>query len=121
MEAIEAFLKTIKKAIQPDERIGIADWSERYRILPEHGSEPGKWRNSRTPYLVGIMDALSGMPSNVTRYAHDDPRPFDNSWVVIVGLQKGHQLGGSALGENFIGRSITTAAGNREPIASSAA
>ena len=112
MGAIEAFLKTIKKAIQPDERIGIAEWSERYRILPEHGTEPGKWRNSRTPYLVGIMDALSGMQSNVTRYAHDDHRPFDNSWVVIVGLQKGHQLGGSALGENFIGRSITTAAGN---------
>ncbi|KIX45634.1 terminase [Burkholderia pseudomallei] len=112
MGAIEAFLKTIKEAIQPDERIGIAEWSERHRILPENSPEPGQWRNSRTPYLVGIMDALSGMSSNVTRYAHDDQRPFDNSWVVIVGLQKGHQLGGSALGENFIGRSITTAAGN---------
>ncbi len=112
MGAIEAFLKTINEAIQPDDRIGIAEWSERHRILPENSPEPGQWRNSRTPYLVGIMDALSGMASNVTRYTHDDLRPFDNSWVVVVGLQKGHQLGGSALGENFIGRSITTAAGN---------
>ncbi|KWH57874.1 phage terminase large subunit family protein [Burkholderia cepacia] len=112
MGAIDSFLKTIQEAIRPDRRIGIAEWSEKHRILPESSPEPGPWRNARTPYLVGIMDALSGQTSTVTRYAHDDTRPFDNSGVIIVALQKGHQLGGSALGENFIGRSITTAAGN---------
>jgi phage terminase large subunit GpA-like protein len=112
MEAIRKLLETIKSAIRPDERIGIAAWSERHRVLPESSPEPGKWRNSRTPYLPGIMDALSGMQSTETRYAHDDERVFDNGWVTEVGLQKGHQLGGSALGENFIGRCITSAAGN---------
>lgn len=112
MGAIDSFLKTIGEAIRPDRRIGIAEWSEKHRILPENSPEPGPWRNSRTPYLVGIMDALSGQRSVVTRHAHDDTRPFDNSWVTTVALQKGHQLGGSALGENFIGRSITSAAGN---------
>ncbi|RKP43802.1 phage terminase large subunit family protein [Pararobbsia silviterrae] len=112
MGAIDSFLKTITEAIRPDQRIGIAEWSERHRILPESSPEPGQWRNSRTPYLVGIMDALSGQSSSVTRYAHDDARLFDNIGIVIVGLKKGHQLGGSALGENFIGRCITSAAGN---------
>src|ERR1700744_6172197 len=108
MGATEAFLKTITEAIRPDKRIGNAEWSEKHRILPESSPEPGKWRNERTPYLVGIMDALSGQVSTVTRYADADDRPFDNSRVITVGLMKGHQLGGSALGENFVGRCITT-------------
>jgi phage terminase large subunit GpA-like protein len=112
MKPVESFLQTIANAIRPDERIGIAEWAARYRILPENSPEPGKWRNERTQYLVGIMDALSGMPSTTTRYAHDDLRPFDNSFVRIVAMQKGTQLGGSALGENFVGKNITTAAGN---------
>jgi phage terminase large subunit GpA-like protein len=112
MGANDAFLQTIADAIRPDERIGIAEWSARYRILPENSPEPGRWRNERTPYLVGIMDALSGIPSNVTRYSHEDERPFDNNFVRLVGMQKGHQIGGSALGENFVGKNITSAAGN---------
>jgi phage terminase large subunit GpA-like protein len=112
MRATNSFLKTIADAIRPDERIGIAEWSARYRILPEDSPEPGRWRNERTPYLVGIMDALSGMPSKVTRSCHDDDRIFDNSFVRLVGMQKGHQLGGSALGENFVAKNITSAAGN---------
>lgn len=112
MGAHDEFLRKIAEAIKPDERIGIAEWSARYRILPENSPEPGRWRNERTPYLVGIMDALSGIPSKVTRYAHDDTTPFENSFVRLVGMQKGHQLGGSALGENFVGKNITSAAGN---------
>ncbi|RQR38020.1 phage terminase large subunit family protein [Burkholderia sp. Bp9142] len=112
MGAIESFLKKITDAIHPDRNVGIAEWAEDNRVLPPDSPEPGKWRNSRTPYLVGIMDALSGLPSKVTRYAHDDTRIFDNSRVTLVAMQKGHQLGGSALGENFIGRAITQAAGN---------
>ncbi|WP_331838969.1 phage terminase large subunit family protein [Pandoraea sputorum] len=112
MGATDQFLQTLLDAIKPDEQIGIAGWAAKHRILPADSPEPGRWRNERTPYLVGIMDALSGIDSNVTRYAHDDERPFSNRFVKLVGLQKGHQLGGSALGENFIGRSITSAAGN---------
>lgn len=112
MGAIESFLKTITEAIRPDPKVGVAEWAEAHRVLPPDSPEPGRWRNSRTPYLVGVMDALSGLPSAVTRYSHDDARPFDNSRFTVVGMQKGHQLGGSSAGECFIGRAITQAAGN---------
>jgi phage terminase large subunit GpA-like protein len=35
-----------------------SEWSEANRMLPASvTSEPGPWRNERTPYLTGIMDA----------------------------------------------------------------
>jgi phage terminase large subunit GpA-like protein len=37
-----------------------SEWAQQNRILPGHVTvEPGPWRNERTPYLVGIMDAIS--------------------------------------------------------------
>ena len=95
MGATDEFLRAIGEAILPDSKQSISDWAQDNRILPPDSPEPGAWRNSRTPYLVGIMDALS--PSSKYREVY---------------LKKGHQLGGSALGENFIGHSITSAAGN---------
>lgn len=95
MGAVDDFIRSISEAIKPDDRLPIAEWAERYRILPPDSPEPGAWRNSRTPYLVGIMDTLS--PGSMFKETY---------------LMKGHQLGGSALGENFIGHSITSAAGN---------
>ena len=95
MGATDEFLRAIGEAILPDSKQSISDWAQDNRILPPDSPEPGAWRNSRTPYLVGIMDALS-----------------PNSKYREVYLKKGHQLGGSALGENFIGHSITSAAGN---------
>lgn len=95
MGATDEFLRAIGEAILPDSKQSISDWAQDNRILPPDSPEPGAWRNNRTPYLVGIMDALS--PSSKYREVY---------------LKKGHQLGGSALGENFIGHSITSAAGN---------
>lgn len=112
MGAVDQFLRSIADGIRPDERLGVAEWAAKYRILPENSPEPGRWRNERTPYLVGIMDALCGQDSTTTRYAHDDDRPFSNAWVTVIAQMKGHQIGGSASGENFIGHSITKAAGN---------
>ncbi|GGX53058.1 phage terminase large subunit family protein [Undibacterium squillarum] len=112
MGAIESFLRTIADALKPDEKVSIAEWAEKYRILPPNTPEPGPWTNARTPYLIGIMDALSGTASSCTRYSHDDTTPFDNSRFTLVATMKGHQLGGSCAGENFIGNSICTAAGN---------
>lgn len=38
----------------------MSQWAEDHRKLPEQGAaEPGDWRNSRTPFLVEIMDCLS--------------------------------------------------------------
>src|ERR1700741_1323250 len=95
MGAVDEFIRSISEAIRPDSREPIADWAERHRILPPDSPEPGAWRNSRTPYLVGIMQALSAD----IRYRDVDPK-------------KGPQLGGSALGDNFLGHAITSAAGN---------
>lgn len=95
MGAVDEFIRSISEAIKPDSRQPIAAWAEEFRVLPPDSPEPGPWRNGRTPYLVGIMDALS--PGSGFRETY---------------LKKGHQLGGSALGENFIGHCITTAAGN---------
>lgn len=38
--------------------IPVSEWVERYRVLPLDSAVPGKWQNSTTPYLVGIMDAV---------------------------------------------------------------
>lgn len=34
-----------------------SEWAEKHRVLPGDAAIPGKWRNSVTPYLAGIMDA----------------------------------------------------------------
>lgn len=95
MGAIDTFIRAISEAIQPDGKIAIDEWAEQYRYLPPDSPEPGKWRNARTPYLVDIMRTMS--PGSLYREGY---------------LMKGHQLGGSAAGENFIGHAITCAAGN---------
>lgn len=43
----------------PD-RLLPSQWAERNRYLTAaESAEPGLWRNSRTPYLVGLMDAVA--------------------------------------------------------------
>lgn len=53
-----AALQSVASLIAPDEMIRPSEWAALYRVLPGHVSEPGPWRNERTPYLVGIMDAF---------------------------------------------------------------
>jgi phage terminase large subunit GpA-like protein len=85
----------ISEACLPDPIVKISEWAEECRVLPADSPEPGEWRNSRTPYLVDIMDTMSTGSG------------FREGWV-----KKGVQLGGSAAGENFIGSSICNAAGS---------
>lgn len=72
-------------AAQPD--ISCAEWAETERyVSAEHNpEEPGEWRNSRVPYLVDIMDALS------------DPR------VERVVFKKSGRVGGTEVLNNFLG------------------
>ncbi len=43
---------------KPLDRMLPSEWAEAYRELPASmTAEPGPWRNSRVPYLAGIMDA----------------------------------------------------------------
>jgi phage terminase large subunit GpA-like protein len=95
MAAVDHFLRVLTTAIRPDARLTHSEWAARHRILPADTPEPGPWRNERTPYLVDIMDTMS--PGSA----------FREGWV-----RKGHQVGGSAAGENFIGGSICNAAGS---------
>lgn len=48
------------KAARPDELFTVAGWAEarRYVAAESGSSAPGKWSNSRAPYLVEIMDCL---------------------------------------------------------------
>jgi len=64
----------------------VAEWAEKYRKLSGAGSsERGNWRNSRTPYLVEIMNELS--PQSKTKE---------------VAVLKGTQLGFTEAATNWV-------------------
>jgi phage terminase large subunit GpA-like protein len=89
------YTEGFKEGIKPDPILKVSEWSEKYRQLSSKSSaEPGPWRNSRTPFLVEIMDCLS---------AH--------SPVSDITFMKGSQIGGSEAGVNWIGYSIHSAPG----------
>ena len=74
---------------RPPENITVSQWAEKYRVLSrESAAEAGPWRNSRTPYMVEIMDAF------------DDPRVHD---LAVVAMS---QTGKSELELNIIGKII---------------
>lgn len=55
----EKYQKSALECLNPPEDMKVSEWAERYRILDSKTSaEPGPWNNSRTPYLVEIMDEL---------------------------------------------------------------
>lgn len=84
--------RTFTKAVQnnkPPENLTVSQWAEKYRILSrESAAEAGPWRNSRTPYMVEVMDAF------------DDPRVHD---IAVVAMS---QTGKSELELNTIGKII---------------
>ena len=42
----------------PD-KMTVAEWSEEHRFLDaQNSAEPGQWKNSRTPYMVEVMNTL---------------------------------------------------------------
>lgn len=74
---------------RPPEALTVSQWAEKYRVLSrESAAEAGPWRNSRTPYMVEIMDAF------------DDPRVHD---LAVVAMS---QTGKSELELNIIGKII---------------
>lgn len=78
----------IHKAIQtlrPNERVTVSQWAEQKRTLADGAAIPGPWRNSVTPYLVGIMDA------------------FSDETVEEIVFVKPTQVGGTTAMENMIG------------------
>ena len=61
-----------KKGLELDPVLTVSEWSEQNRILPsKSSSEPGRWRNSRTPpepnsfVRIVLFEALAfGSPTN---------------------------------------------------------
>lgn len=56
---IPQYIQDALRYLRPPERLTVAEWAEKYRILDSKTSAmPGPWRNFKTPYLVGVMDEL---------------------------------------------------------------
>lgn len=81
--ARQAFIE----GLRPVPRVTVSEWADANRVLGTRSSaEPGAWRTERTPYLREIMDALSA-----------------SSRVQRVVLMKGSQVGGTEVGNNWLG------------------
>ncbi len=88
-------LDAFQGGMRPDPRLSVSEWADAHRVLSGKGSaEPGRYRTSRAPFLREIMDSLS--PSNP---------------VQRVVFMKGAQIGGSELGNNFLGYIMACAPG----------
>lgn len=83
---IPAYIKEALQSLRPPEDISVSEWAERHRVLTmESSAMPGPWRNSKTPYLVGIMDEF---------------RNYDTEEIVFV---KSTQIGGTEALLNMLG------------------
>lgn len=86
-DAFVIYNEGFNAGLKPYPLMNISEWADKYRILSQKASaEPGKWRTSRTPYLKEIMDCLS---------------PY--SGIEKVVFMKGAQIGGTEVGNNFLG------------------
>lgn len=86
-DAVALVRRVAREALQPELDLAVSEWAERHRLLPSKtSSEPGPWRNERTPYLVEPMDCLS-----------------TGSAVEEVVLMFGTQTGKTETGNNWIG------------------
>ena len=58
-DANEITRRACRAGAQPDPKLRISEWADKYRVLTTRSSpEPGLWRTDRTPFLRDIMDAL---------------------------------------------------------------
>lgn len=72
--------------LKPPEGMTVSQWAEKYRRLDAKSSAmPGPWRNSMTPYLVGIMDE------------------FNNYATEEIIFCKPTQCGGTEAAQNIVG------------------
>lgn len=53
-----AVLDALARGIEPDPDMWVDEWAEAYMVIPK-GSEPGPYRNHRTPYAREVMRCLS--------------------------------------------------------------
>lgn len=90
LDDVSCVADAIIRGFTPDPIYNLSEWSDNFRVLSSKASsEPGKWRTSRTPYLKKIMEALSS----------------DATYERVV-FMKASQIGGSEVGNNWIGYTI---------------
>lgn len=78
------FRRVAQNVLQKEEKLTVSQWAEKYRELDDSSNISGRWSNSVTPYLVGIMDTLN-----------DD-------YIREVYLCKGSQIGGTEVLINML-------------------
>lgn len=83
------FKRVLKKTLAKPEQLTVSQWCEKYRVLDESSSLPGKWSNDVTPYLIEIMDS------------------FNNPYIEQINFCKPTQVGGTEALINYIGWIIT--------------
>lgn len=83
------FCRCIKKSLSRPEQLTVSQWAEKYRVLDESSSLPGKWSNNITPYLIGIMDC------------------FNDPYIQHINFVKSTQVGGTEAIINATGWIIT--------------
>lgn len=81
-----SFITNALRALKPPEKMRISEWAEKHRVLDSKSSAiPGPWRNSVTPYLIGIMDEFNNV---------------DTEEIIFV---KPTQVGGTEVLQNALG------------------
>jgi len=89
------YIKGASEGVKPDPIFTVSQWADTHRILSRVSSaEPGQWKTSRTPFLREIMDDLS-----------------ISSPVLEIYFMKGSQIGGTEIGNNWMGYIIDHAPG----------
>jgi len=87
--AAPEYLRRALQYLKPPDNLTVSEWAERERVLDDRSSaQPGQWRNSVTPYLVGIMDE------------------FSNYGTEEIIFCKATQVGGTEAMQNMIGYAI---------------
>jgi phage terminase large subunit GpA-like protein len=95
IDGLAEIARAWRQGLAPDPALTVSAWADRYRFLSSRASsEAGRYRTDRTPYMRGVMDALSpGSP------------------VRRVVFMKAAQVGATEAGNNWIGYCIHQAPG----------
>ena len=84
------YTHAFQAGLKPPPIYTVSEWADKKRILPSKAaSEPGPWRTDRNPPMRDVMDALSL-----------------NNGINRVALMKATQIGGTEVGNNWIGCTI---------------
>lgn len=87
--------RAFARGLAPDPTLTVSEWADRYRLLSSRASaEAGRYRTDRTPYMRGVMDALS--PGHPARR---------------VVFMKAAQVGATEAGNNWLGYCVHQAPG----------